>query len=118
MFTFHEYWFWVAVVSTGVVGLWGLYLAVRKIEPGYAFRLGHTAAISAMLIQVGAGLILWMQGRRPGDDFHVFYGVVIVATVSFAYVYRTQLERRPAVGYGVLLLFVMGLGLRAWANVG
>jgi hypothetical protein len=47
----------------------------------------------------------------------VFYGIVIVMTFSIAYVYRAQLARRPALAYGILLLFVMGLGLRAWSNV-
>jgi hypothetical protein len=70
-----------------------------------------------MLIQVGAGVVLWQQGLRPGDNFHVFYGVVIAITVSLAYVWKAQLARRPALSYGLLLLFIMGLGLRAWANV-
>jgi hypothetical protein len=47
----------------------------------------------------------------------VFYGVVIAITFSLAYVYRAQLARKPALGYGLLLLFVMGLGIRAWMNV-
>ena len=47
-----------------------------------------------------------------------FYGIVIAFTFAFAYIYRLQLEKRPELGYGVLLLFVMGLGLRAWSNVG
>ncbi len=118
MFAFHQFWFYVAVVSTGVVGLWGLILAIRKAAPARAFLLARNTAIVAMLVQVGAGLVLWGDGRRPGDAFHVFYGVVIAITFSFAYIYRTQLERRPALSYGLLLLFVMGLGLRAWSNVG
>lgn len=118
MLGFHENWFYVAVISTGVVGLWGLVLGLRRSPAPRAFLVARSGAIAAMLIQVGAGLVLWGQGRRPGDGFHVFYGVVIVATLSFAYIYRIQLERRPALGYGLLLLFVMGLGLRAWANVG
>ena len=118
MLRFHADWFLVAVISTGVVGLWGIAIGLRKRTPTRSFRVARSAAILAMLIQVGAGLVLWGQGRRPGDAFHVFYGVVIVVTFSFAYIYRVQLERRPAFGYGLLFLFVMGLGLRAWSNVG
>ena len=44
---------------------------------------------------------------------HTFYGVVIAASFAVAYAYRAQIRTRPALGYGVLLLFVMGLGLRA-----
>ena len=71
-----------------------------------------------MLLQVAFGLILLQQGEEPGDDFHVFYGVVIVVTFVFAYIFRAQITRRPALTWGLLLLFVMGLGLRAWANAG
>lgn len=116
MRAFHENWFWVAVVSSGFVGLWGLFLAARKSRPPAAFSWGRAFAIVAMLVQVGAGLVLYAQDLRP-DAFHVFYGVVIVVTFSFAYVYRSQMAKRPALTYGLLLLFVMGLGIRAFTTV-
>lgn len=115
--TFHQNWFYVAVVATGLVGAWGLVLAVMKKELPTVFLWARGAAIAAMLIQVAAGVYLYSEGIRPGDSFHVFYGVVIVVTFSLAYLYRTTMERKPALTYGILLLFVMGLGLRAWANV-
>jgi hypothetical protein len=118
MASFHANWFYVAVASTGLAGLWGVILSFAKRPPGRLFAWAVGSAIGVMLVQVGAGVILWQQGNRPGDGFHVFYGVVIAVTLSFAYVYRAQLARKPALGYGLLLLFVMGLGLRAWANVG
>ena len=118
MLGFHQGWFFVAVIATGLVGLWGVGLAIAKREPTRLFGYATGAAIVAMLIQVAAGLWLWGEGRRPGDGFHVFYGVVIAVTFSLAYVYRSTLARRPALYYGLLMLFVMGLGLRAWANVG
>jgi hypothetical protein len=118
MLWFHQNWFWVSVISTGLVGTWGLGLAIAKRPPALAFYAARVAAISAMLIQVGAGVWMYVvDERRPGNDFHLFYGVVIAFTLSLAYVYRSQLGRKPDVGYGLLLLFVMGLGLRAWANV-
>ena len=117
MRSFHANWFWVAVLTTGLVGLWGVGLAVAKRDINRAFRMARAAAFVAMSLQIGAGLVLWGRGQRPGNGFHVFYGIVIVVTFSFAYLYRPQLERRPALSYGLLLLFVMGLGLRAWSNV-
>jgi hypothetical protein len=114
---FHQSWFWVAVISTGLVGLWGLLLAVTKRAPGRSFKIGRALAIAAILVQVGAGVYLYSNGVRPGNSFHVFYGVVIVITLTLAYLYRSTMARKPALTYGILLLFVMGLGLRAWANV-
>ena len=117
MRSFHEAWFWVAVVSTGIVGLWGLVLGLTKRQGPRALFYARWVAMLAMGVQLGAGLILYGQGLRPGNGFHVFYGLVITFTFAFAYIYRIQLERRPELGYGLLLLFVMGLGLRAWSNV-
>lgn len=114
---FHRNWFYVAVVATGLVGLWGVGLAVFRRSPGRAFGIATGVAIIVMLVQVGAGVVLYMRGLRPGNGFHVFYGIVIAVTFTLAYIYRAQLARRPALGYGILLLFVMGLGLRAWSNV-
>ena len=115
---FHQSWFWVAVISTGVVGVWGLVLAVMKRVPGRTFKAARALAIGAMLIQVSAGVYLYSNDLRPGNSFHVFYGVVIVITLTLAYLYRSTMAKKPALTYGILLLFVMGLGLRAWANVG
>jgi hypothetical protein len=117
MRAFHETWFWVAVTTTGLVGLWGLVLAIAKRAAPRPFVYARAVAFGAMAIQVGAGLILYGRGWRAPNDFHLFYGLVIAFTFAFAYIYRIQLERRPELAYGLLLLFIMGLGLRAWANV-
>ncbi len=108
---------WVAVAANGLVGLWGLALAATTRVPGRWFFTARTAAITTMLVQIAAGLFLWGRGQRPGNGFHVFYGVVISVTFAIAYVYRPAMARKPALAYGLMLLFVMGLGLRAWANV-
>ena len=113
---FHQSWFWVATFSTGLFGLYGLGLHFAKRQPGTVFFIGRAAAIVAMLAQVGAGLVLYSRNFRPGT-IHVFYGFVILFTLSFAYIYRPTLAKKPALAYGLLLLFVMGLGLRAFTNV-
>lgn len=115
---FHRTWFWVAVWTCGIVGAWGLIAGIVRRGPGRVFPWARGIAIATMLIQVAAGVYLYTNDVRPGNSFHVFYGVVIVITFTIAYLYRSTMARRPALTYGVLLLFVMGLGLRAWANVG
>ena len=113
----HGNWFYVAVISNGLVGLWGIALLVLKRSVNRAFSWATGVAVVAMLIQVGLGLLVFQQGHRPANDFHLFYGFVILFTFSFAYLYRDQMSKRPALSRGFLLLFVMGLGLRAWSNV-
>ena len=114
---FHARWFYVAVITCGVVGLWGFVAGLMRRPISRPFSIARAAAITAMLIQVGVGALMYARGLRPGNGFHVFYGVVIASTFALAYVYRAQLDRRPMLAYGLLLLFVMGLGIRAWTNV-
>ncbi len=115
--TFHQNWVYVALATTGLVGSWGLVTALMKRTPPRAFDWARGAAIVAILLQVGAGVLLYSNGIQPSNAFHVFYGVVIVVTLTLAYVYRSTMARKPALTYGILLLFVMGLGFRAWSNV-
>ncbi len=117
MRSFHATWFWVAVTTTGFVGAWGLLLGLLKRSAPRIFVYARALAFVVMGVQVGAGLILYGRGLRAPNDFHLFYGLVIAFTFAFAYIYRATLERKPELGYGLLLLFVMGLGLRAWSNV-
>jgi heme A synthase len=117
MRTLHGNWFYVAVISNGIVGAWGLALAIMKRPADRVFRWATYVAIGTMLVQVGLGFLTYSQGYRPANSFHLFYGFVILFTLTFAYIYRTQMAKRPALAWGLLLLFVMGLGLRAWANV-
>ena len=116
MRSLHANWFYVAVITNGIVGLWGLVLAIAKRQTGRVFRIGTWVAIGTMLVQVGLGFLAYNEGFRPQDDFHLFYGFVILFTLTFAYIYKSQMAKRPALAYGLLLLFVMGLGIRAWAN--
>lgn len=113
----HENWFYVAVIVNGIAGLWGVGLVVAKRPAPRLFAWAAGLAVVVMLMQVGFGFVLYAQGWRPANDFHLFYGFVILFTFTFAYIYRIQFERRPTLMWGLTLLFVMGLGLRAWSNV-
>lgn len=109
---FHGFWGWIAIALCGLAGVWGLLLAVLRLPPGRVFPVLAGAGMVAIFLQVVAGLLLLGAGRQP-PAFHVFYGVVILFTLSFAYIYRPQLNRRPVLYWGLLMLFVMGLGIRA-----
>ncbi len=117
MRTLHAHWVWVALIATGAVGLWGLTLAILRRPAGRPFHIGVGAAVTAMLVQVALGFALYGQGLRPGSDYHIFYGFLVLFTFTFAYIFRAKIERRPAVVWGALLLFTMGLAIRAWVNV-
>jgi hypothetical protein len=113
---FHTTWGYIAAGISGVVGLWGVLLRAREIPPR-VFYYAVGVAIGALLIQIVAGVIVASGGVDPGNQ-HVFYGVVIAVTFSFAYIYRAQFRKRPTLYYGLLLLFTMGLSIRGILTFG
>jgi hypothetical protein len=113
---FHTNWGYIAAGISGIVGLWGI-LIRRREPPPKTFYYGVGLAISALLLQIVIGVIVASGGIDPGNQ-HVFYGVVIAVTFSFAYIYRAQFRKRPAFYYGLLLLFTMGLAIRGILTIG
>ena len=112
MDAFHTTWGWVAVSVAGLAGLVGIGLAIAKRPLTKWFWVLAGAGMGASVIQVLTGVTLYLQEDDPGA-FHMFYGFLVLFSLAFAYMYRSQLAKRPAVGWGLLMLFVMGLGLRA-----
>ena len=117
MRSFHSTWGQIAVWVNGLVGLWGVVMASRGEVPRlYAWAVG--LAIVSMLLQVVVGVVLMSTEEVDPGNQHVFYGVLIAATFAFAYIYRAQFRKRPALYYGLLLLFSMGLGIRGIMTFG
>ncbi len=116
MSAFHTTWGYIAAGISGLVGLWGVVMAKRE-HPPKIFYYGVAIAIAGLLVQILIGVIVATGGIDPGNQ-HVFYGVVIAVTFSFAYIYRAQFRKRPALYYGLLLLFTMGLGIRGIMTFG
>lgn len=114
----HSVWGWFTVGICGVVGVWGLVLAMVRRLPGRAYRIGMVSATVALLAQVAMGLYAFsVEKLQPGNQ-HVFYGVVVLFTLAFGYIYRVQLQKRPALAYGLFFLFLMGLGIRGIMTFG
>ena len=113
----HTWFAWVAIYLAGASGLLALGYSVRKRPVDWVFRIAVGGSVVAMLVQVGLGLIAFGEGLEPGS-IHMFYGFVILLTLTFIYIYRIQFEKRPTLYWGLALLFMMGLGLRGVANFG
>lgn len=102
---------------SGVVGLWGVLMARRETVPR-SFYWAVGVAVVALLAQVVLGVaVISGEQTDPGDQ-HVFYGALIAVSFAFAYIYRAQFRKRPALYYGLLLLFTMGLGIRGIMTFG
>ncbi len=117
MGSIHDAWGPIAAGISGVVGLWGVLMARRASVPR-AFYWAVGVAITGLLFQIVLGVMaMSIEGTNPGNQ-HVFYGVVIAVTFVFTYIYRTQFRKRPALAYGLLLLFTMGLAIRGIMTFG
>lgn len=91
-------------------------MARRQVVPR-AFVWAVALAFAALVLQIVVGVLLYSGGTDPGNQ-HVFYGVVIAVTMSFVYIYRSQFRKRPALYYGLVLLFSMGLAIRGIMTFG
>ena len=113
----HSWAGWAAVWVCGASGLAVLVYHFLRRPPDRVFKgvVGLSAAV--MTAQVGLGLVLFGQDFEPGS-IHMFYGIVILLTLTFVYIYREQYRRRPALYWGLTLLFMMGLGLRGISSFG
>ncbi len=90
----------------------------RREDVPLAFYWGVGVAVVSLVSQVVLGVMsMSLENIDPGNQ-HVFYGVVIAVTLSFAYIYRAQFRKRPTLYYGLLLLFTMGLGIRGIMTFG
>ena len=113
----HSWLGWAVVVVCGLSGLVSLGYHFRRRRPDTVFRSMVSVCVVSAVLQVGLGLVLFAQDMEPGT-IHMFYGFVILLTLTFIYIYRVQFERRPALYWGLALLFMMGLGLRGISSFG
>ena len=110
---FHGVW---AIISIWTAGISGVVLIAIYISRSAKYEKIGTylinLSISTILIQTAGGLILYSQKIDPGS-FHLFYGVVVLFTLTFLYVYRSEMNKNYYLYWGLALLFLMGLEIRA-----
>ena len=97
--------------------MWGV-LMFKRERPPKAFYWAVGVAITSLLFQTTIGVIAMSSENTDPGNQHVFYGVVVTITFAFTYIYRAQFRKRPALYYGLLLLFTMGLGIRGIMTFG
>lgn len=114
---FHSEWGYVAIVANGIVGVAALVAwRVDRIR-GRWLWIATIVAEVAMMLQVLGGVILVASKDYGVPRFHMFYGFIAFLTVGLAYQYRGQMRGRREMLYGLVGLFIMGLGIRAVLQV-
>lgn len=117
MRSFHVAWAWVALTSNGLAGIAGLVAWRRPTLRGRWLWVLTTCAEVAILVQVLVGVILVSADELQPPRFHMFYGFIAFIAVGVAYSYRASMQGRLEMLYGLVGLFLMGLGIRAMLTV-
>ena len=112
---FHVVFGYVAIVANGAAGMGALLVwQVRRLRGRWIWVL-TIAAEAMMMLEVIVGVILFASDDSRADRLriHMFYGFLTFVTVGLAYQYRDSLRGRVEMFYGLVGLFIMGLGIRA-----
>ena len=117
LFDFHKTWGYVAIVANGLAGVAALSAWRVPRLRGRWLWISILVAEAAILLQVVVGAILQASKQYKAPTFHIFYGVLAFLTVGLAYQYRLQMRGRRELLYGLVGLFIMGLGIRAVLQV-
>lgn len=102
-----------------ILGSWGmvLYFLRRGMSGSYWGALA--AAEALILVEVVLGLWLWLTGARPAEWIHWIYASVGVLTLpAYFRLSHGHDDRRTALTYGFLCIFLAGVFLRAAATGG
>ena len=114
---FHNIWAWVSIYLTGFTGLLLIFFFLANKKKNYLIDYLIKLSVISILIQISAGLYLFGIGVDPGS-FHLFYGVVILFTLIFIYIYRNDMNQKFELFWGLAILFIMGLAIRAVLTFG
>jgi Co/Zn/Cd efflux system component len=113
LFDFQRAWGYVAIAANGLVGIAALIAWRLPRVRGRWLWIATVTAEAAMMVQVLVGVILVSSKAYVAPRFHMFYGFLAFLTVGLAYSYRRQMRTRREMFYGLVGLFLMGLGIRA-----
>ena len=109
------------LISIWVAGTSGLILIAIYISKSERFdniaKYLVNFSVATILIQTAGELLLFSEIIEPGS-FHLFYKVVVLFTLTFLFVYRTEMNKNYLLYWGIALLFIMGLEIRAIMTLG
>ncbi len=103
-----------ALLYIGILALWGFWRYFRKQGPDASYFGALVIGEILVLIQGALGATLYFSGLRPGRPIHLLYGIVSLLAIPAVYAFtRGNADRRDSLIYGAVLLFLVGILLRA-----
>lgn len=108
-----------ALMYTLLVALWSFWLYHRRRDLTSQFWGALVIAALIFVLQAVIGATMVLQGRFPWRNVHYLYGVLGVITLPAAFGFtRGRGGFREALLYGLILLFLTGVALRARMTAG
>jgi hypothetical protein len=101
------------VLYYALVGLWGVFLAIRKADLPPAYRGALIIGVVMGLIQAAVGLTLLLTVGHPRDDLHYLYGASVILTLPLVASYIADKKFSRVLAFGLANLFMAGLAIRA-----
>lgn len=99
-----------------LLAVWGLWRFIRREGVGSSYWGALVIAEILVIIQGLLGAYLWFVNtlRPERGGIHILYGVISALAIPAVYVYtKGGDERREMLVYAAVLLFTVGLVLRA-----
>jgi hypothetical protein len=101
------------VLYYALVGVWGVFLAIRKADLPSAYRGALIIGVVIGLIQAAVGLTLLLTVGHPRDDLHYLYGASVILTLPLVASYIADKKVSRVLAFGLASLFMAGLAIRA-----
>jgi heme A synthase len=109
--------FRTGLVITVIIGVWGLVTYFRKQPSSGSFRATLVLTEALFVVQGLVGALMFANGKRPHDNLHWLYGILLVILLPIAATYVSGREpRREPLIYGIAGLFMAGLTIRAFTT--
>jgi heme A synthase len=101
------------VLYFAAVGVWGVFLGIRKAELNSSFKGALVIGVALGIIQAIVGFALVLSGLRPTDNLHYLYGASVIVTLPLVMSYLVDKKFSRALAFGLASLFMAGLAIRA-----
>ena len=101
------------VLYFALVGIWGVFLGLRRQPFNSAFRGALLIGVGLGVLQAVVGVALVLNGQRPIDNLHYLYGATVILTLPLVASYLSDKKISRPLAYGLTTLFMAGLAIRA-----
>jgi hypothetical protein len=101
------------VLYYALVGVWGVFLGIRKAEFSSAYRGALVIGVVLGVLQAAVGVVLLVTGHQPSNDLHFLYGASVIVTLPLVASYIADKKVSRVWAYSLASLFMAGLAIRA-----